>query len=127
MKTFIAIFKCAESSVAHHAWMKLTEEKKKDRMKKGMHALELWFSKNKSHIVFDGGTLGNETKYVDNQGIQNIPSQVGHFFIIQANSHEEAAKIFVDHPHFAIFPGDGIEILECQEHPSGQFARNSEI
>ena len=32
---------------------------------------------------------------------------------ILAESHEAAAKLFENHPHFTIFPGDSVEIMEC--------------
>ncbi len=35
----------------------------------------------------------------------------------EAESHEAAAKLFLSHPHFSIFPGDSIEIMECLPIP----------
>ena len=43
------------------------------------------------------------------------------YVIIQAESHEAAAKLFENHPHFTIFPGDSVEIMECLPLP-GQLA-----
>jgi hypothetical protein len=40
------------------------------------------------------------------------------YTVVKAESHEAAAKLFVNHPHFMIFPGDGIEIMECLPIPS---------
>jgi hypothetical protein len=37
--------------------------------------------------------------------------------IVKAESHEVAAKMFQEHPHFTIFPGDGVEIMECMPIP----------
>jgi hypothetical protein len=37
--------------------------------------------------------------------------------IVQAESHEAAAKLFENHPHFTIFPGDSVEIMECLRLP----------
>ena len=39
------------------------------------------------------------------------------YVIIEADSHEAAAKLFEDHPHFSIFPGDSVEIMECLPIP----------
>jgi hypothetical protein len=39
------------------------------------------------------------------------------YTIVQAESHEAAAKLFEGHPHFAIFPGDGVEIMEVLPIP----------
>ena len=35
------------------------------------------------------------------------------YVVVQAESHEAAAKMFENHPHFTIFPGDSVEIMEC--------------
>lgn len=112
MKTFLAIFTCAENSENHEKWKLLTKKEQQERMTKGMASKAQWEEKYKSKIVYDGGMLGEETKLVDNKGIHNLPSKVGHFFVVQAPSHDEAAKMFLEHPHFAIFPGDGVEITE---------------
>ena len=39
------------------------------------------------------------------------------YTVVQAESHEAAAKLFLNHPHFTIFPGDGVEIMECLPIP----------
>ncbi len=117
MKSFLAIFTCAENSKNHEEWKKLTEEAQKEIMKKGMMALDQWNEKYKNQVIFDGGPLSEMTKKVDRHGVQETPSQMGTFLLIQANSHEEAAKVFLDHPHFALFPGDGIDVLERLDQP----------
>ena len=35
----------------------------------------------------------------------------------KAESHEAAARMFEDHPHVTIFPGDSVEIMECLPMP----------
>jgi len=37
---------------------------------------------------------------------------------VQAESHEAAANLFEGHPHFTIFPGDGIEVMEVLSIPA---------
>lgn len=44
-----------------------------------------------------------------------MPSQMGGFIVLRAVSHEEASRIFLDHPHFNLLPGDSVEILECKK------------
>jgi hypothetical protein len=41
---------------------------------------------------------------------------MGAYMIIQADSHEAAAAMFIHHPHFNIFPGDGVQIIELLNH-----------
>ncbi len=113
MKIFLAIFKCAENSMNHQAWMELEPQIQKERELKGAEALSQWKAKYKNQFAYEGGSLGEETKLIDLQGIHEMPSQLGSFLVVKAESHEEAAQMFLEHPHFAIFPGDAIEVLEC--------------
>ena len=39
-------------------------------------------------------------------GIADISNEMGAFTVVRAASHEAAAKMFENHPHFAIFPGE---------------------
>jgi ribosomal protein S17 len=36
---------------------------------------------------------------------------------VRAESYDEAAKMFLEHPHFMIFPGDAVEVMECLPIP----------
>jgi len=114
VKTFLAIFTCAENSKAHQAWKQLDAQ---TRMQKGMAAQLQWSAKYADQIVYDGGALGGKTKIVDSQGIHDMPSQMGYFAVLRADSHDEAAKMFLEHPHFALFPGDGVEVIERIDTP----------
>jgi hypothetical protein len=33
------------------------------------------------------------------------------FVIVRANSHDAAAMLFENHPHFALFPGEAVEVM----------------
>jgi hypothetical protein len=37
--------------------------------------------------------------------------------VVSADTHEAAARMFLQHPHFALFPGDGVEVMECLPVP----------
>ena len=41
------------------------------------------------------------------------------YVIVQAENHEEAAQMFEGHPHFTIFPGEAVEVMECLPIPGG--------
>jgi hypothetical protein len=36
---------------------------------------------------------------------------MGAFIVVRADSHEAAAKLFENHPHFTIFPGESVEVM----------------
>jgi hypothetical protein len=37
--------------------------------------------------------------------------------VVQAESADDAAKLFIDHPHFTVFPGESVEVIECLPMP----------
>jgi hypothetical protein len=64
-----------------------------------------------------GGPLG-KTKLVNRMGTGDIRNQMTAFTIVQAESHEAAARMFVNHPHFMLFPGESVEIMEIMPIPA---------
>ena len=71
---------------------------------------------NKAAIVEQGGPLG-KTKRTAAQGVSDIKNSMVGYVTVQAESHEAAARMFENHPHFTIFPGDSVEIMECLPIP----------
>ena len=65
-----------------------------------------------------GGPLG-KTKRVGADGIADVGNEMGAFTVVRAASHEAAAKMFENHPHFAIFPGEAVEIMPVLPIPGG--------
>jgi len=87
-----------------------------EQQKKGMDAWMKWMGQNKSSIVDGGGPLG-KTKRVDAKGASNTKNEIGGYSIVQAPSHDDAAKLFgKDHPHLHM-PGAWIEIVEIVPIP----------
>jgi hypothetical protein len=39
------------------------------------------------------------------------------YVIVRAESQEAAAKLFLNHPHFTVFPGEAVEVMECLPTP----------
>ncbi len=72
--------------------------------------------KHEKSIVYTGGPLG-KTKGVDLEGVQEVQNELCAYVIVQAESHQAAAEMFLQHPHFSIFPGDSVEIMECLPIP----------
>jgi hypothetical protein len=85
-------------------------------MAKGMQAWSDWMAKNADRIVDTGGPLG-KTKKVSAAGIADIRNNIAAYIIVEAADHEAAARLFEGHPHFSIFPGDGVEVMPCLPIP----------
>jgi DNA/RNA endonuclease YhcR with UshA esterase domain len=61
-------------------------------------------------IVAMGGPLG-KTKKITQGGIEDTSNDMGAFTVVRAESKEAAAKLFENHPHFTIFPGEAVEVM----------------
>jgi hypothetical protein len=118
MKRFLAIFIGTEAALERSQWNKLDDDKRKAREAAGFAAWMKWGSVNAGAIVDRGTPLG-KTKRASPDGIADIKNVMAAYVIVQAESHDAAAKLFENHPHFTIFPGDSVEIMECLPFPQG--------
>lgn len=84
----------------------------------GMEAWGKWMQDHKAVIADSGGPLG-KTKRADRSGVADSSNQLTGYVIVRAESHEHAARMFEGHPHFALFPGDAVEAMECLPMPGG--------
>jgi len=116
--TYLAVFLGSKTSPKMAAWNALAEGERRAREQQGMAAWHAWANKHQAAIVTMGGPLG-KTKKVDQGGVADIANQMGAFTVVRAESHEAAAKMFEGHPHFAIFPGESIEIMPVLPIPGG--------
>jgi hypothetical protein len=115
MKNFLAIYNGTHASMDE--WNKLDEAARKARMSTGMAAWQQWMQTHAAAIVDTGTPLG-KTKRIDKSGVTDTTNNITGYVIVKAESHEAAAAMFTNHPHFAIFPGDAVEIMPCTAMPT---------
>jgi len=115
MKTFLAIYTGSPESMEQ--WKALDAKTREAREKAGMAAWTQWGTTHANAIVDQGHPLG-KTKRITSEGTTDIRNAMAAYTVVQADSHEAAARLFENHPHFAIFPGDGVEVMECLPIPS---------
>jgi hypothetical protein len=118
MKKFVAIYTGTKAGLARARWNEMDEATRKARAAEGIKAWTEWGKANSAAIVDGGGPLGT-TKRTSPEGISDTTNAMTAYTIIQAESHEAAARLFENHPHFSIFPGDSVEIMECLPIPGG--------
>lgn len=116
MKRYLAVFTGTPS--ARSRWEALSESEREQRKARGIAAWKKWAGDNAAAIVEMGGPL-SRTKQVSAGGIADIRNNLGAFTVVQAESQEDAAKLFLNHPHFTIFPGEGVEVMEVLPVPEG--------
>jgi hypothetical protein len=116
MKKFLAIYIGTASSLDKSGWNSLPEGKRKELEATGIKAWGDWMVTHAAAVVEQGGPLG-KTKRTSAQGVADTKNTVTGYVVVQADSHEAAARMFEKHPHFTIFPGDSVEIMECLPIP----------
>lgn len=116
MKSFLAVYTGSVNSNNQAAWQALDEAARQKRIAEGMAAWGAWMTTHQASIVVEGGPLG-KTKLVSSVGIADIRNNMSGFVVIRAETHDAAARLFEGHPHFTLFPGDGVEIMECMPIP----------
>src|SRR5262245_7028901 len=114
MKNFLAIYMGTQEARAE--WDALGETDRKKREAAGIEAWMGWARKNSAAIVDEGAPLG-KTKRAALKGVTDIKNSMAAYTIVRAGSHAAGAKLFEDHPHFTIFPGVAVEIMECLPLP----------
>lgn len=97
-------------------WAALSESAKQDRQKEGVKQWSSCAQKNSQLIVDTGNPLGR-TKKISDDGVTDTKNQLTAYTIVETETHEQAANLFLKHPHFEIFPGESIEIMECLPLP----------
>lgn len=116
MKQFLAIYLGAQSASPRSKWGAMDETTRKKTEAAGMQAWGEWMQKHQSAVVAQGGPLG-KTRRADASGISDTRNAITGYVIVRADSHDAAAKMFENHPHFTIFPGEAVEIMECLPIP----------
>ena len=116
--TYLAVFAGSKTSPRRAAWDALSDAERRAKEQQGMAAWKAWADKHRAAIVYMGGPLG-KTKRVSSGGVADVSNELAAFTVVRADSQEIAVAMFQNHPHFAIFPGDGVEIMPILAIPGG--------
>jgi len=108
--TFLAVYLGSMTGPKMTAWHAMPEAERKAKEQEGLAAWHGWVEKHKAVIVELGGPLG-KTRKIDASGVTEVSNALTGFTVVRAASQEAAAELFKNHPHFAIFPGEAIEVM----------------
>jgi len=115
---YLAVFLGSKTSPRALAWNAMPEAEQRAKAQAGITAWKAWAEKHHAAIVAMGGPLG-KTKKVTQRGVDDVSNEIGAYTVVRADSHEAAAKLFENHPHFTIFPGESVEIMPVLPIPGG--------
>ena len=107
MNKFLVLYRAPNSVIDD--WMKKPQQERKPEETKMMEAWKKWMSANGGKLT-DTGAGAGKPKVISSSGVKDARNDIMMYQIVQANSADEAAKMFVDHPHFGI-PQATIEVM----------------
>jgi len=116
MKNFLVVFLGSAEGESYQRWQALPETEREVQMTRGMQAWQGWMQKHAEHVVDPGGPLSKTLRILPG-GISPCSNALCGYMIVRANTQQDAAQLFVDHPHFTIFPGEAVEVMECLPIP----------
>jgi hypothetical protein len=116
MKQFLAIYTGTPAAKERSKWNDLEPARRQELEASGIKAWGEWMTVNKSAVLETGGPLG-KTKRVSAEGVADFKNNMTGYVLVQAESHEAAARLFLQHPHFTIFPGEAVEVMELLPIP----------
>src|SRR6266576_5506334 len=107
---YLAVFLGSKTSPRMKAWMALPEAERRAKEQEGMAAWKAWVENHHAAVSAMGGPLG-KTKRITGRGIEDVSNEMGAFMVVRAESHAAAVKLFENHPHFTVFPGESVEVM----------------
>jgi hypothetical protein len=116
MKKFLAVYIGSQTGQNFTKWNSMDEATQKKRMDEGKKSWMAWAEGNSRSILDHGGPLG-KTKVIGPDGIKDTKNNLTGYAIVEAESQDAAAQLFLKHPHFTIFPGDTVEVVEILPMP----------
>jgi hypothetical protein len=111
MKKFVVLFSLPAAIV--QKWVETVDEAtRNEQSHKMMIEWKEWVAAHKDSILDEGLPLG-KTKRVDGNGVTDIKNDLIWYLLVQAESHDAAAQMFVGHPHLTGIPGTFMEIMDA--------------
>ena len=114
MPRFLAVYTMTPESLA--AFYRLPRAEQEAIDAKGLPAWGEWEKRNAASLLDRGGMVGKTTR-ITKDGIVPATNPFCGYVIVEAEDAEAAARLFADHPHFNIFPGDGVDIMPFVTDP----------
>jgi hypothetical protein len=109
MAKYFAVYRVPVATMEE--WQKNTKpEEMKSQTDKMMADMTAWTEKHKQSFVEMGYPL-SKTKSVTAQGVADTKNDLNYCCVVEADSHDDAAKIFEDSPHLQI-PSSSIDVME---------------
>ncbi|SFV37966.1 hypothetical protein SAMN05216456_3193 [Devosia crocina] len=114
MPRFLAVYTMPPENLAQ--FRALPKEKQDAIDAVGVKLWGEWETQHSPSFADAGGMVG-KTLRVSAQGTAPASNTICGYVVVRAGTIEEAAEIFRNHPHFALFPGDAVDIMPLVTGP----------
>lgn len=101
MKKFLVLF-CLPAQVVKDWIQNVDEAERGKQMAQMMSDWQKWMETHKANIVEGSSIPVGKTKRVTKEGVTDARNEVNYSMVVMAGSHDEAAALFSDNPHFMI-------------------------
>ena len=108
MPRFLAVYTMKPEDLA--AFRRLPKEEQDAIDAVGVKEWAAWEDRNAASIRDRGGMVG-KTMRVSRDGIAKAVNPFCGYIVVEAETVEAAARLFEDHPHITVFPGDGVDVM----------------
>lgn len=114
MPRFLALYIMPPQNLARFRALPKAEQDRIDAA--GVAQWTAWEAANAASFVDRGGMVG-KTLRVSRDGIAPATNAICGYLVVEAETIEAAARLFEHHPHFAVFPGDAVDIMPFVTDP----------
>lgn len=108
MPRFLAVYTMKPEDLARFRSLPKLEQDAIDAV--GLKQWTDWEEGNAAFFHDRGGMVGTTTR-VTKDGIAKAVNPFCGYIVVEADSIDTAACLFEKHPHFTVFPGDGVDIM----------------
>jgi hypothetical protein len=108
MPRFLAVYTIKPEDVASFRRLPKAEQDAIDATGVGKWAA--WEERNAAAILDRGGMVGKTTR-ITRDGVVDAVNPFCGYLVVEADTADAAARLFQDHPHITVFPGDGVDIM----------------
>ena len=108
MPRFLAVYTMKPEDLSSFRRLPKTEQDAVDAA--GVAQWAAWEERNAAFILDRGGMVGKTTR-VTKHGVAEAGNPFCGYLVVEAETADAAARLFQDHPHLTVFPGDGVDIM----------------
>lgn len=118
MPYFLAVYTMQPEDLAKFRSLPKAEQDATDAT--GLRKWAEWEAEHAAVLPNLGGMVG-KTRRVSRSGIADAVNTICGYVVVEAADIDAAARLFLTHPHFHLFPGDGVDIMPFLTGPDRSF------